>query len=353
MSSAGSRPSWPIDGSIRCDHGPIGLARSGSVGHLGAANSGSGLVVVANDGQTGAMVELSEGVQLLDEAAVGFATSRDLLVASGPDAASYLQGQLSQDVEGLRVGATTRTLLLQPQGKVDAWLRVHRPAPEVFWLDTDPGHGEAAAARLNRFKLRVDVTIEVTTVPVLAVRGARAAHVIEGLAGGVVALEAGWGGIAGLDLLHPDGALDVDAVAGTLGLPIGPPELAEVVRVLQGQPAMGTELDDSTIPAAAGIVGPSVDFTKGCYVGQELVARVDSRGNNTPTKLHLLRFAASTAPSIGADLHLDDAVVGTVTSAAYVPGRGVVGLGYLKRSVEAPTTLQVDGSAVEVSALPS
>lgn len=291
------------------------------------------------------MVDLSDGVRLLDDGAVAMVAARDLLVAEGPDAASYLQGQLSQNVEGLAVGATSRTLLLQPQGKVDSWLRVHRAGPETFWLDTDPGHGEAAATRLNRFKLRVEVTIEVRPVPVLAVRGARSAHVIEGLTGGVVALDAGWGGIAGFDLVHPDGDLVPETLADTLGLAVGPPELAEIVRVLQGQPAMGSELDDSTIPAAAGVVEPSVDFTKGCYVGQELVARVDSRGNNTPTKLHALRFPDAGPPAPGTELRLDGDVVGTVTSAVAVPGQASVGLGYLKRAVEAPATLEVAPSA--------
>jgi folate-binding protein YgfZ len=124
------------------------------------------------------------------------------------------------------------------------------------------------------------------------------------------------------------------------------------MRIRQGRPAMGSELDESTIPAAAGIVDESVDFTKGCYVGQELVARIDSRGSNTPTSLYGLRFDGP-APAAGAELLLDGAAVGTVTSVADSPQAGPIGLGYLKRSVEVPVTLEVaaaDGSTVQVEA---
>ncbi|MEM9561245.1 MAG: hypothetical protein AAGA93_01420 [Actinomycetota bacterium] len=286
------------------------------------------------------MLELTESVSRLQSGPVAIGTERDLLIVAGPDAASYLQGQLSQDVDGLAVGATSRSLLLQPQGKVDSWLRVHRRADDTFWLDTDVGHGAAAEARLNRFKLRVDCTIEVRTVPVLAIRGPGSGAVDPGPAGDdVVALDATWGGIDGIDLLAPAGGLDADAAAAALGLDVAPGGLGELVRIEQGLPAMGHELDESTIPAAAGIVEESVDFTKGCYVGQELVARVDSRGNNTPTRLHRLRFPDG-IPDPGSELLADDGkAAGTVTSAVAVPGAAGVGLGYLKRSVTAPVTL--------------
>lgn len=304
------------------------------------------------------MVDLQEAVRLVEEEALAVPIRRDLLTVTGGDAASYLQGQVSQDVERLAVGATAWTLLLQPQGKVDGWLRVHRRAADEFWLDTDEGHGSAAEARLNRFKLRVDATIETTTVTGLAVRGPGAARAGEAASAvlataprtGLVALDAGWGGIDGFDVLGPGGVPDPAELATALDLPLGSPEAAEVLRLLQARPAMGHELDESTIPAAAGVVEASVDFTKGCYVGQELVARIDSRGNNTPTRLHTLRLAGGEAPADGSELVLDGEVVGTVTSAIAIPGRGVVGLGYLKRSVESPATLSVRSEGTEEGA---
>jgi folate-binding Fe-S cluster repair protein YgfZ len=86
-------------------------------------------------------------------------TTRDVVTVTGPDAATYLQGQLSQDVAGLAVGDVAWTFVLQPQGKVDTWARVDRAGPETFRLDTDPGAGEGLVARLERFKLRTAVTL--------------------------------------------------------------------------------------------------------------------------------------------------------------------------------------------------
>ncbi len=296
--------------------------------------------------------------------AVAVQSERDLLVVSGPDSASYLQGQLSQNVEGLDVGATAWTLLLQPQGKVDAWLRLHRLADDRFLLDGDAGAGRQAFDRLERFKLRVEVAIELATVPILAVRGPGARNVT-GPEGHLV-LDATWGGVDGVDVLarpgEPGDSLegeggeadrDVDAllnlVVAESSLAVGPPALLDVVRVLQGLPAAGSELNESTIPAAARIVDRSVDFTKGCYVGQELVARIDSRGNNVPTRLVGLRFEEGTMPEPGTDLELDGAPAGTVTTVASSATRGPVGLAYVRRAVEVPgPVLAVTGPAETV-----
>ena len=85
--------------------------------------------------------------------------ARDVVRVSGPDAVTYLQGQLSQDVVALQVGACAWTFVLQPQGKVDAWFRITRLADDSFLCDVDAGFGEALVTRLNRFKLRVKVTM--------------------------------------------------------------------------------------------------------------------------------------------------------------------------------------------------
>jgi len=102
-----------------------------------------------------------------------FATvvERDVVRVSGPDAATYLQGQVSQDVAGLVVGESAWTFVLQPQGKVDAWFRATRTAEDVFVLDVDAGWGEVLVRRLERFKLRVKVTIETLDWQCVAVRG--------------------------------------------------------------------------------------------------------------------------------------------------------------------------------------
>ena len=93
---------------------------------------------------------------------------RDVIVAEGPDTEAFLQGQLSQDVVAMAVGSSAWSLLLEPQGKVQSWLRVSRTADQAFVLDLDAGAGEAALTRLTRFKLRTDCTLALATWSTLA-----------------------------------------------------------------------------------------------------------------------------------------------------------------------------------------
>ncbi|MCU1486217.1 MAG: hypothetical protein JWN67_2963 [Actinomycetia bacterium] len=232
---------------------------------------------------------------------------RDVVLVRGADAATYLQGQLSQDIAALEVGASAFSLLLQPQGKVDAWLRVTRIAEDAFALDVDAGWGEHVLARLRRFLLRVKVELEAVDWPVTAV--------VDGdtdvpLGAWKVVPELGGDGFDLLNASAPEGDVDY-----------------EDLRVRAAVPRMGRELDESTIPASAGIVDRSVSWTKGCYTGQELVARIDSRGDKVPTKL---RRVTGDVPA-GATLHLGDREVGHVTSV----GSGVA-LAYVRREVEPP-----------------
>jgi folate-binding protein YgfZ len=119
---------------------------------------------------------------------------------------------------------------------------------------------------------------------------------------------------------------------------------------------MGAELDERTIPAEAGIVERSVSFTKGCFVGQELVARIDSRGGNVPRRLRGLLVAGDDVPPAGATVAVGEKEVGRVTSAARSPAQGPVALAYLGRAVEVPATVAVrwdgGGAAAEARALP-
>ena len=267
---------------------------------------------------------------------------------TGPDAASYLQGQLSQDVAGLADGASSPSFLLQPDGKVTAWLRVTRTGPEAFALDVEAGWGQAVHDRLRRFLLRVKVELEERGAAdhpaVIAVRGS-ADHttVLDGLRPApevaLVVAAPSEHDVAGFDVFLADG------VAWVPPLPRVDPVAAEVVRIEAGAPAMGAELTDRTIPAEAGqaVIDASVSFTKGCYTGQELVARVDSRGNNVPRQVRSLVLAgADAAPTIGAEVIHDGKAVGSITSVAWSPGRDApVALALLGRSVEVPAIVQV------------
>jgi folate-binding protein YgfZ len=214
---------------------------------------------------------------------------RDVIAVEGPDAVTFLQGQLSQDIAALPVGQSSWTLLLQPQGKVQSWLGVRRDDNESVLLDVDAGYGDAVVERLSRFLIRTKATVAVTARDVV---------------------------------------LDPSAEPAT-----------DAERIAAGVPAMGAELTENTIPAEVGqwFVDASVSFTKGCYTGQELVARVDSRGSNVPRHLRVLTVADDVEVPVGAEVVADDgSVVGAVTSSA--PG---LALAYVKRAVAPPATVTV------------
>ena len=259
---------------------------------------------------------------------------RDAVVVAGPEAVSYLQGQLSQDVEALGVGESAPSLLLQPTGKVDAWLRVTRRGDDELLLDTDAGHGEALLARLQRFKLRTKAELSALTWTGWALRGPSVER-REGVGPAVLALPASWPGVPGVDLLGED-------VAVPAGLEEVAPESLEALRVECGVPAMGAELTDATIPAEAGrwLIEASVSFTKGCYTGQELVARIDSRGGNVPRPVRGLLIDGDPA-AVGASVAVDGTEVGRITSSARSAELGAIALAPLSRTVEVGATVTV------------
>jgi folate-binding protein YgfZ len=259
--------------------------------------------------------------------------ARDVVRVGGPDAVDYLQGQLSQDVAGLVVGEASFSFLLQPQGKVDAFLRVTRVDDEELVLDLDAGWGDAVVARLRRFLLRTKAEIEPVDWSVVAVRG-----VVPEPPPGAWALPPETPGVPGADLLG-------ESVAPPAGLPELDPVAYEVLRIRAGVPRMGAELDESTIPAATGAVERAVSFTKGCYTGQELVARIDARGDRVPTRLRGL--VAAGPLEVGAAVTRDGRDVGRVTSAA-----GGVALAYVRREVEPPADVEVGGRPARVEVLP-
>jgi folate-binding protein YgfZ len=268
--------------------------------------------------------------------------SRDVVVATGPEAETYLQGQLSQDVAALPVGGSAPALVLQPQGKVVAWLRLTRTAGDRFLLDTDAGWGDELLARLQRFKLRTKVDFELHTWSCVALRGPDVDGLVADLdqeaLGAVAAVASRWPGVTGVDLLGPSVALPP-------GVPVASAAGLDAVRIEAGVPSMGAEATSSTIPAELGswLIEASVSFTKGCYTGQELVARIDSRGSQVPHPVRGLVFDGPTAPPPGASLTTPTAEakdVGHVTSSAWSPGLGVpVGLGVVGRAVEPGTEL--------------
>jgi folate-binding protein YgfZ len=263
---------------------------------------------------------------------------RDFTRVTGPDASDWLQGQLSQDLATVPVGSAALSFLLQPQGKVDALVRVHRVGDDELVLAVDAGFGEIVRARLRRFMLRVKAEVTEIDWRCLALRGAGA----EALdAGGVDATWLGWPGVevVGPDPVVPDGVDLADEAA------------YEQQRIAAGVPVMGAEITDKTIPAELGpwVIDQAVSFTKGCFTGQELVARIDSRGGNVPRRLR--RITSASPLAVGDQLESGGKVVGSITSAATRRDGSGVALAFVGRDVEAPATAIAGGVEVEVSAI--
>jgi len=247
---------------------------------------------------------------------IAFEVERDVARVGGPEALAYLQGQLSQEVVALAVGASAQSLLLEPTGKLGLLLRVTKEADDAFLLDTAGGWGDRLVERLRRFKLRTKADIEpLEGWRCLSIRG-------DGSDG------SGWPTWPGRDLLGPDPRLPDDIRRAD-------PEEWERMRINAGVPELGKDLEEGMIPAEGGrlLIEATVSFTKGCYTGQELVARVDSRGGNAPRRLLGLVFDDDVVPPVGAAV----AERGRLTS---VVER--VGLALVPRAV-------VEGDAVEVS----
>jgi tRNA-modifying protein YgfZ len=285
-------------------------------------------------------VDLRESVGVIE-------LPRDFVRVAGPDAQKFLQGQLSQQVD-VPVGASAWSLLLQPQGKVVALVRFVRTADDEYVLDTDAGWASAVVERLNRFKLRVKADVEVLEGwRCLAVRGP-GAHLAVPEGG----LPADWPGLPGVDIVGP-----ADDVQAPPGVPTVSSEAYETARIEAGVPVMGRELDESTIPAEAGVVDRTVSFTKGCYTGQELVARIDSRGGNVPRRLRGVVVGGDEVPPVGATIHAGGKDVGVLTSVARSSRLGApVALAYVRRAVEPPAEVELvwDGghAPARVLALP-
>lgn len=220
----------------------------------------------------------------------------------GADAARYLQSQLSQEIASMGVGSSAWSFVLSPTGKVDALVRVHRTDDDRFVLDTDAGFGDGLVARLLRFRIRVAVEMVAEARSVVVFRGA-------GLPPGPDGALVGWGD--GFDL-----PADHESLTGPGPLSAVPAGTADDLlraRIEACWPAMGAEIvPGETVPAETGVVSQAVSFTKGCYPGQELVERMDSRGAAAPWRLEAVDVGQGA--TVGDVLERDGTAIGTLTS---------------------------------------
>ena len=302
----------------------------------------------------------------LREEAGAVLLERDVLKVSGPDAQSYLDGQLSQDIATLSsaAGEPAWSFVLQPTGKVDSYCRVFRSGENEFYLEVPAGLGEAALTRLERFKLRVDCEIELKHWQMQAIRGPNstsqdgiavdtAAILSQANSQPVLVAPTNWQSIEGFDLLGAD--LPAPQIRECS------PAVLEALRIEAGVPQMGQDITEGAIPAEAGnrVLEDAVSFTKGCYVGQELVARVESRGGNVPRRLLGVMLGEAEEgpahPKAGEPLFQETDTarqVGTLTSVALSPRLGLIALALIHRSVDPPATLVCGNRNAKVVGLP-
>lgn len=291
----------------------------------------------------------------LARSGAGFATDMlGLFWAVGPDAISYLQGIISQDIEGLASGKAARSFLLQPRGKLDALLWVLRDEDRVG-IVTDATRQEEVIDSLSRWRLRVDVEFYDDERPVLDVWGP--SDRIPGAPGG-------W--------QDEDGVLVAELrerpvrrrlVAGPnpqelekLGaFPIGR-RIVDAFRIEAGEPRMGIDVDGKTIPQETGLVPEAVSFTKGCFLGQELVARIDSRGR-VNRHLRGIRVLGPAIPPAGAQVTYEGRVVGELTTVGQSPVlQAPIALALIRREAQPGSrvalTWERAGTEAEVHDLP-
>ena len=241
---------------------------------------------------------------------------------AGPDAADFLERMVSNEVASLEPGESREALLLTPKARVIAPLVVLRRESEDFLLLTEPGLAEVVRSQLLRARFATKCEIEVEE---------HTSTIVLGDGDGIPVVDYG---VPARELLDSgNGDADVEEL--------------ERLRIEAATPRFGREIDDRVLPAEAGLVERAVSFTKGCYPGQEPIARLQYRGKAN-RRLAVLELADDHAPAAEAELRLGERAVGRITSS--VPG---LALGYVRRDVEDGTIVELEGRNATVRARPA
>jgi tRNA-modifying protein YgfZ len=309
------------------------------------------------------MVSVAETVELdaqyralREQAGLLDRSSRGKVAVRGADAAEYLQGQLSNDVEALSADEGCYAVLLDRKGHIQSDMRVLRLSGGELWLDLEPDRLPTVLRHLRTYSIGREVEIEDVSERwgIASLIGPRAAELsgYRDLGPEHAQRFRRWDGVEvlgvatdlGLDLitraeqreplrrlLLAAGAVEVTEAA------------AEILRVESGRPRFGFEISEATMPAEVGIVERAVDFEKGCYIGQEPVARLHHRGK--PNRQ--LRGLRLSAPAEQGDvLSFEEREVGSIGTACVSPVLGPIGIAVVRREAAPGDTLRIgDGTA--------
>jgi folate-binding protein YgfZ len=325
--------------------------------------------------QDGGYTAIREGAALV------IPTDRGQIAVSGRDRASYLQGLLTNDIQALTPGTGCYAAWLTAQGRMTTDMHVLESG-DMILLDIPRTVREAVVQRLDQFLFSEDVQLADVTdsMTAVGVHGPRAAAIVQQAAPQLSGL-ADWDQyrnqraefegaplvVARIDQLGVPGFTLYSSAAShaalvsaleTAGAVRAGDEAAAAARVEAGYPVFGIDMDEDIIPLEAGIEQRAISFSKGCYVGQEVIIRVLHRGHGRVVRrLVGLRLSGETTPQKGARIHAGDRNVGFITSTASSPRLGNIALGYLHRDFVEPGTrvdVESEGGRTEatVSALP-
>ncbi|MDX6582502.1 MAG: hypothetical protein QOI10_1686 [Solirubrobacterales bacterium] len=299
---------------------------------------------------------LREGAGALERA------GRRVIEVGGAEAAEYLQGQLTNEIEALAAGEGCYSALLDRKGHMQGDMRVLRTG-DGFLIETEAVAGDAVLRHLSMYKIGREVSVGDVSErsALLSVLGPAAAEVaLAGPAGPEHAhRETELGGVA-VTAIATDAGVDLLAAAERAGAVLAAllergaepvvEEAAEIIRVEAGRPRFGREMSTATIPQEAGINDRAISFSKGCYIGQETVARLHYRGK--PNR-HLRGLRLSAPAAAGDPVRLGERELGTVGTAVLSPARGPIALAILRREGELGATVSVgDGVEAELVDLP-
>jgi folate-binding protein YgfZ len=304
------------------------------------------------DSITGDYRTITERCGLVDR------SERGKLALAGSDAKSFLQGQVTNDVEGLGPGGGCYAAFLTPKGKMLGDIRILDAGDEIL-LDTERPSLQQLFNMIRRFSIGFQVELHKRTLEsgLLSLIGPESdaaaitqlppteySHMPVEIAGiGARAIRTD----VGIDLLcdaeHTDSLRAALADAGAV--PVSE-DAVESLRVERGRPRYGAELDDTVIPQEAGLNERAVSFTKGCYVGQETVARLYYRGK--PNR-HLRGLRLAGPAATGDEVRFEDRVVGRLASIAVSPDLGWIALALIRREADPGAEVVVGPVAVGAS----
>jgi folate-binding protein YgfZ len=307
-----------------------------------------------------------EYAALRENAGVMDLSFRSRLVLAGEDRVRFLNGQITNNLKDLPEHDGCYAALVTNKGKMQSDLNVYVLPGEIL-LDFEPGLGSAIQQRLENYIIADDVQV-VDAAPhygLLSAQGPRAWNVVEGLRlgipqparpfqaskvtdpvlGEVYCVNQPRLGTAGFDLFVPVDALEaafgrlVDAAQDIGGRPCGWQAL-EVARIEAGIPRFGAEMDETNLPPEAGIESRAISYTKGCYIGQEIIARLRTYGQVAKALRPLVfEMVDESLPERGDKLVFDEKEVGYVTSAVLSPAfHKAIGFGYVRREHNRPGT---------------